>query len=159
MSGKYWENHFTEKLLKCNFEPLPGWECLFYHRQLKLILSVYVDDFKLVGKSENMKKGWDLITNSGLVLDPPTPLGDYLGCGQFPVHVSAAEAQRRLEHVRPLLQDVEGQTEVKTGKPVKAIRYNMFGFFRQCVEVYCDLARCQARASEKLPHQEWTTTS
>ena len=24
MSGKYWENHFTEKLLKCGFEPLPG---------------------------------------------------------------------------------------------------------------------------------------
>ena len=32
----------------------------------------------------------------------------FLGCGQFPVHVSPAEAQRRLEHVRPLLQDVEG---------------------------------------------------
>jgi hypothetical protein len=52
----------------------------------------------------------------------------------------AAEAQRRLEHVRPLLQDVEGQSEVKTGKPVKAIRYNMFGFFRQVVEVECELA-------------------
>ena len=125
-------------------------ECLFYHRQLKLILSVYVDDFKLVGKSENMKKGWSLITNSGLVLDPPTPLGDYLGCGQFPVHVSAAEAQRRLEHVRPLLQDVEGQQDVKTGKPVKAIRYNMFGFFRQCVEVYCDLAGVKQESLRKV---------
>ena len=108
---------------------------LFYHRPLKLILSVYVDDFKLVGKASSMKQGWKLITDSGLVLDPPTPLGDYLGCGQFPVHVSPAEAQRRLEHVRPLLQDVEGQRDVKTGKPVKAIRYNMCGFFAQCVEV------------------------
>ena len=106
MSGKYWENHVTEKLLKCQFEPLPGWGCLFYHRELKLILSVYVDDFKPVGRTEDMKKGWDLITGSGLVLDPPTPLGDYLGCGQFPVHVPAAEAQRRLDHVRPLLQDI-----------------------------------------------------
>ena len=84
MSGKYWENHFTEKLFKVGFQPIPGWECLFYHRALKLILSVYVDDFKLVGKSESIKKGWDLITGSGLVLDPPTPLGDYLGCGHGP---------------------------------------------------------------------------
>ena len=66
------------------FQPISGWECLFYNRALKLIFSVYVDDFKLVGKSESIKKGWDLITGSGLVLDPPTPLGDYLGCGQFP---------------------------------------------------------------------------
>ena len=122
MSGKYWENHFTDKLLKCNFEPVPGWECLFVHKQLKLILSVYVDDFKLVGKTENLKAGWKLITDSGLVLDPPTPLGDYLGCGQFPVHVSASEAQRRLDHVRPRLGDIYGQNEAKTGKPVRAIR-------------------------------------
>ena len=97
-----------------------------------------------------MKQGWNLITNSGLVLDPPTPLGDYLGCGQFPVHVSPAEAQRRLEHVRPLLKDVEGQSEVRTGQPVKAIRYNMFGFFRQCVEVYCELANLDPKSLKKV---------
>ena len=34
MSGKYWEDHFTEKFLKSQFEPLPGWECLFFHRKL-----------------------------------------------------------------------------------------------------------------------------
>ena len=51
------------------------------------------------------------------------------------------EAQRRLEHVSPLLDDIDDLKKVKTGKPVKAIRYNMFGFFRQCVEVYCDLAK------------------
>ena len=55
MNGKYWGNHFTEKLAKCQFEEIPVWECLFYHRRLKLILSVYVDDFKLVGKKENLK--------------------------------------------------------------------------------------------------------
>ena len=40
----------------------------------------------------------------------------------------------------PLLQQVDGINEVKTGKPVRAIRDNMFGFFRHVVEVYCDLA-------------------
>ena len=106
-----------------------------------------------------MKEGWKLITDSGLVLDPPTPLGEYLGCGQFPVHVSPAEAQRRLEHVRPLLADVEGQNKVKTNQPVKAIRYNMFGFFRQCDEVYCDLANIDPKTLRKMRHLVRMTTS
>ena len=76
MSGKYWENHFVDKLQKCGFEELPDWECLFSNRKLQLILSVCVDDFKLVAKTQNLKAGWDLIMGSGLVLDPPTPLGD-----------------------------------------------------------------------------------
>ena len=81
-----------------------GWECLYFHERLKLILSVYVDDFKLVGKEENLKEGWKLMIDSGLQLDPPEPLGDYLGCGQFLVHVSAQAAQQRLEHTRTLLE-------------------------------------------------------
>ena len=91
-----------------------------------------------------------MITSSGLVLDPPTPLGDYLGCGQFPVHISPQEAQRRLEHVSPLLDVVDDLKMVKTGAPVKAIRYNMFGFFRQCVEVYCTLAGLQPASLRKV---------
>ena len=75
---------------------------------------------------------------------------DYFGCGQFPVHVAPAEAQRRLEHVRPLLQDVQGQSEISIGKLVKAIRYNMFGFFEQCVEVYCELANVDPRTLRKV---------
>ena len=45
-------------------------------------MSIYVDDFKLVGKLENRKKGWKLIRQE-IDLDDPTPFGDYLGCGQF----------------------------------------------------------------------------
>ena len=125
MSGKYWENHFTEKLLSCGFQKMMGWECLFVHNDLQLILTVYVDDFNLVGKSENLDKGWKLMTDSGLELDPPAHLGDYLGCGQFPVNVTAAEAQRRLEQVHPLQEESLqrlSDSERATNKPVKAIR-------------------------------------
>ena len=52
-------------ILKCDFEPISGWECLFFHRRLKLFLSVYVDDFKLVGEQGSMKEGWELLTRSG----------------------------------------------------------------------------------------------
>ena len=49
MGGEYWENRFTEKLLSRGFEKMMGWERLFVHRKLQLVLLVYVDDFKLAG--------------------------------------------------------------------------------------------------------------
>ena len=140
MSGKCSENHFTEKVLSCGFRKMMGWECLFIHDELQLILSVYVDDFKLVGPSGNLSKGWKRLTDTGLELDPPSPLGDYLGCGQFDVQVPAKEAQRRLENVHPLLEEsykTHTPTEWSIGKPVRAIRYDMFGFFQQCMDVCC----------------------
>ena len=77
MSGKYWGNHVVGKLhTNAASRHFPDGSA-FFHRKLQLILSFYVDDFKLVGKTENLKAGWNLIMGSGLVLDPPTPLGDY----------------------------------------------------------------------------------
>ena len=89
---------------------------------------------------------------SGLVLDDPAPLGDYLACGQFPIFIAPEEAQRRLEHTRPLLENTIDEIKALTGsppKPVRAIRYNMFGFFKQCVELYCALAEVNV-ATTKL---------
>ena len=100
-----------------------------------------MDDFKLVGRAKSLETGWALMRKTGLVLDPPTPLGDYLGCGQFPVHIAPEEAQRRLEQAHPLLKDSVDFSTVKTGQPVKAIRYNMFGFFKQCVDLYLELTQ------------------
>ena len=57
--------------MKIGFKEMMGWECLF-----SLILSVYVNDFKLAGKKENLKTGWTLMEQAGLELDPPTPFGD-----------------------------------------------------------------------------------
>ena len=87
------------------------------HKKLSLILSVYVDDFKLVGKSENLKKGWKLLKDAGLLLDDPTPLGDYLGCGQFPLHVLPEEAQRRLEQAYPLVEGRKDEDSKGLGRP------------------------------------------
>ena len=35
---------------------VPNWECLFVNREKRLILSVYVDDIKLAGKTEHRPK-------------------------------------------------------------------------------------------------------
>ena len=90
---------------------------------------------ELVGRAENLERGWKLMGSSGLVLDPPDPLGDYLGCGQFPINLAPEEALRRLEHAHPLLKGTVPLSALTVGKPVRAIRYNRVGFFQQCIDV------------------------
>ena len=45
----------------------------------RLLLAVYVDDFKMAGPKDNLAKGWELI-GSRIDVDTPSPLGRYLGC-------------------------------------------------------------------------------
>ena len=78
-----------------------GWECMFYHVELQVILSVYVDDFKTAGKKENLPKAWQLMDKAGLKLDAPQPFGDYLGCGQAPITLTKDQAKERLQHIDP----------------------------------------------------------
>ena len=103
LSGFFWEQHCHTALSKVGFEALEGWECVFVHKKLGLFLSVYVDDFKLAGRAKNLQAGWNLIRKH-LRLDPPTPLGDYLGCGQkestFP-SASCKSASATSSHLYP----------------------------------------------------------
>ena len=54
---------------------------MFWHPQLRLLLSIYVDDFKMAGPKENMAKGWALLREEIDMEDPATPTL-YLGCEQ-----------------------------------------------------------------------------
>ena len=72
MSGVYWELHCNQRLKKKGFGAIPGWEQCFWHAELKLLLIVYVDDFKMAGPKENLEKGWKLISEE-IKLDKPTP--------------------------------------------------------------------------------------
>ena len=55
------------------------WPSCFYHKELALLLSVCVDDFKLAGPVDNMQKGWSLISQH-VELDLPQQLNLYWGC-------------------------------------------------------------------------------
>ena len=90
LAGLYWEKHCRAILLENGFEPVPGWECLYFHRSLQLFLSVYVDDFKMAGKEKNMDAMWAKLSEK-LDLEPPTPLDGniYLGCKQDEVKVNS----------------------------------------------------------------------
>ena len=57
LSGVFWERHCREALLSLGFTTVSGWECLYVHKDLKLVLAVYVDGFKLSGLANNIQKG------------------------------------------------------------------------------------------------------
>ena len=78
-AGGYWEKHCETHLGTVGFTPIPEWRSCFWHDELKLMLTVYVDDFKLSGPKENLAEGWRRI-RSGITTDDPHPLGLYLGC-------------------------------------------------------------------------------
>ena len=63
-AGGYWESHCKERLIARGFTPVPDWNSMYWHSKLKLLLMVYVDDFKMSGPCENMSKGWKLIRTS-----------------------------------------------------------------------------------------------
>ena len=82
MAGLLWERQFEKILLKYGWEKVPNWECLFVHREKGLFLSVYVDDIKFVGKTENIEPTWKFLMNN-VDLGEPTFLDHaYLGCTQ-----------------------------------------------------------------------------
>ena len=62
-SGGYWEQHCNASLAAVGFRELiyEDWRSCFWHPELRLLLTVYVDDFKLSGPEESLKKGWELI--------------------------------------------------------------------------------------------------
>ena len=80
-SGGIWEKHCETQLKKVGFEAvLTGiWKSVFYHPVKKLLLVVYVDDFKLAGPKDNIKEGWKTIS-SVTDMDPPEAIGRYFGC-------------------------------------------------------------------------------
>ena len=80
-SGGLWEIHCERMLVAVGFiMPDPeGWPSVFFHPELKLLLVVYVDDFKMSGPKESMSKGWELV-GSRIDMDVPTDIGRYLGC-------------------------------------------------------------------------------
>ena len=45
------------------------WPSMYFHKKLKLLLVIYVDDLKLAGPEENLTKGWEML-RSKLNIEP-----------------------------------------------------------------------------------------
>ena len=59
----------------------PGAGSVYTRPELQLVLVVYVDDLKMAGPKNNLKKGWELLREK-LTIEPETGLDLYLGCNQ-----------------------------------------------------------------------------
>ncbi len=72
---------------------------------------------------------------AGLKLDKPQPFGDYLGCGQGPIMLTKDQVKERLQHIDPIrigsggYSEPDGSTDHKKNHPIRAIRYDMRGYF------------------------------
>ena len=111
-SPTFWEQHCDELVRAIGFEPYgPEWPSLYFHHELLLMLSIYVDDFKLAGPKGNLCKGWEMLTKV-IDMDTPGPAGLYLGCEQSRTQVTTDEG------------------------PITCMTYNVQSFLEQCVERY-----------------------
>ena len=83
LAGLLWKRQFEKILLKYGWEKVSNWECFFVHREKWLFLSVYVDDFKLDGKKQNIDPMWNLLNKEDALGEPTFFLDHvYLGCSQ-----------------------------------------------------------------------------
>ena len=72
-SGTCWETWCNEKMADLGFQPVQGWPSVFTHPKLKILASIYVDDFKLAGPVRAVAEGWRMIAEV-IDLEPPTRL-------------------------------------------------------------------------------------
>ena len=115
-SGTMWEQHCDKAVKEVGFVAVgPEWPSTYYHKEMELLLVVYVDDLKMAGPESKMKLGWQKL-RSKLDLEPETELGLYLGC-----------------------QLVRGQTKLKDGTKVSTITYDMESFLEQSVQKYLEI--------------------
>ena len=60
-SGGIWELHCDSHLKKIGFVEVPSWRSVYFHDKLKVLLVVYVDDFKMAGPKPGIAEAWRLI--------------------------------------------------------------------------------------------------
>ena len=99
-SGGWWELHSEEQIQAAGFIKIEGWGSLYWHPRLKLLLMVYVDDFKLSGPKANMAEGWTLL-RKGIDTEEPTPVGRCLGCNHITYQEKVVEEGSSHAPLRP----------------------------------------------------------
>ena len=125
-SGSHWEEHCDARVMAAGFAPVgAAWPSCYFHSKLKLLLVIYVDDFKLAGPKENSSQGWKLL-RADLNIEPHKTVGVdetlYLGC------------TLRLGSIR-----------LPDGKVATSLSYDMGSFLKKAVQKYLDLAGPNAK--------------
>ena len=130
-SGCLWEERCDELVKQVGYEPVEGWPGCYWHPRLKLLLVVYVDDFKLSGPTEQVRKGWKVLRKK-INMGDPAPVDLYLGCRQE-IHSAS----------------------MGDGSTVRYMSYSMRDFLVQCVDVYLSSNRPPKEAIGSGEDHSW----
>ena len=101
------------------------WRSVYYHSKHRVLMIVYVDDFKLAGPPDGVDACWKLIRDSkikeedgfvapAIVLGPTEPVGHFLGCAHHPYY----------------------DKPTAEGGKANVMVYEMHKFMRSCLERY-----------------------
>ena len=72
--GTNWEQKCDARVQAVGFVPIGlEWPSCYYHPQLSLMLSIYVDDFNMVGLKANISHGW-FLCGKGYISNPSSGL-------------------------------------------------------------------------------------
>ena len=104
-AGPLLERQFEKVLLEHGWETVSNWECLFVNQARGVFLSVYVDDIKLAGKTENKEPTWKILMKDVDLGEPISFLDHvYLGCTQKEMSDKQRYCRQLQEYVR--IQDL-----------------------------------------------------
>ena len=83
-SGAYWEQRCDKKVLGSGFKRVGEcgeWRSCYFHKELKVLLVIYVDDFKMAGPKSKVAQAWNLLrTGEGaIIMDDPSDVSHYIG--------------------------------------------------------------------------------
>ena len=153
LAGLLWERQFEKVLLEHGWEKVLHWECLFVNRARGLFPSVYVDDIKLAGKTENIEPTWK-IPMEDVDLGEPTSFlhHEKFACTQRECKTSndivasyrdVFESRISVEAKEKLPTRASGKTDAETTSSWSHDK----GHAKKCVERYCELANNNSTAT------------
>ena len=115
---------------------------------MKVMLSIYVDDFKMSGPKRALKEAWGKLSKK-INLEPPTPIGRYLGCNH------AIRKGRLRKDIAPWLKiphiSSDGGANPPTDREITIVEYDMTSFLEQCLESYQELCGANFSKYKKAP--------
>ena len=155
-SGGWWERHAEKGIFAAGFKAVPEWKSTYFHKKLKLLLTVYVDDFKMAGPKANVKEGWKLLQGIGKIeLDTPTPFGKYLGCNHEVKNVKLGDILKELGTIPACIQrHIDSGRKVDMNKIVTSMVWDNRQFMEQCLSTYQALA---AKTGQKVSFKKVDT--
>ena len=78
-AGGLWERHLNKAIKAIGGIPVDEHPSSFWFSELKLLLTVYVDDLLLSGPAKVHEQLWKALQGQNIRIDPPEPLARFLG--------------------------------------------------------------------------------